>query len=95
MSKENPRDVNNETDKNKFKDFKSKLDDPQLPNKVSKRVATIHMNMEKRIDKDQKIQMINDNYKHPLTYINCDLRYFNFDFLVDKLGSFDGKYEHL
>lgn len=24
------------------------------------------------------------------TYINCDLRYFNLDFLVEKIGSFDG-----
>ena len=49
------------------------------------------MNMEKRLDKDQKIKIINDNYKHPHTYVNCDVRYFNFDFLVDKLGHFDGK----
>lgn len=49
------------------------------------------MNMDKRTDKDKKIQLINENYKHPHTYVNCDLRYFNFDFLVDKLGHFDGK----
>ena len=24
------------------------------------------------------------------TYINCDIRYFNLDFLVEKVGSFDG-----
>lgn len=29
--------------------------------------------------------------KHSHTYINCDLRYFNFDFLIEKVGYFDGK----
>ena len=26
------------------------------------------------------------------TYINCDIRYFNLDFLVEKVGSFDGNH---
>ena len=36
------------------------------------------------------IAQFNEGYKNTRTYINCDLRYFNFDFLVDKLGHFDG-----
>jgi len=31
----------------------------------------------------------NASHSHSNTYINCDLRYFNFDFLVEKLGYFD------
>jgi len=26
------------------------------------------------------------------SYINCDVRYFNLDYLVEKVGGFDGNY---
>ena len=38
------------------------------------------------------INQLYEAHKGSRTYINCDLRYFNFDFLVDKLGHFDGKF---
>jgi hypothetical protein len=33
---------------------------------------------------------IEDDLKNQYSYINCDIRYFNFDFLTSHLGHFDG-----
>ena len=35
------------------------------------------------------IQNINREFLPVKSYINCDLRYFNFNFLVEKIGFFD------
>ena len=40
---------------------------------------------------EQEVLLTKDGRKDKRTFINCDLRYFNFDFLVEQLGSFDGK----
>lgn len=42
---------------------------------------------------DYEIHTINGQYGPVDSYINCDLRYFNLDFLVEKIGSFDGRIE--
>jgi len=49
------------------------------------------LDMEKLTAITDAIAKFNEEYKNSKTYINCDVRYFNFDFLVDKLGYFDGK----
>lgn len=38
-----------------------------------------------------EIVEVNEKYYPSKTFINCDLRYFNFDFLTKNFGSFDGK----
>jgi N6-adenosine-specific RNA methylase IME4 len=38
------------------------------------------------------IRDVNAQCKDKETYINCDIRYFNFDFLVEKLGGFDSNF---
>ena len=38
---------------------------------------------------NENIANINQKYTPAKTYINCDLRYFNFDFLVSQIGNFD------
>ena len=58
-----------------------------LKNGTSTQVA----NIDKLKRTTDAISKLNEEIKYSKTYINCDLRYFNMDFLVDKLGSFDGK----
>lgn len=36
-------------------------------------------------------RLIEEELKNEYSYINCDVRYFNFDFLTSHLGFFDGR----
>lgn len=40
---------------------------------------------------DLEINIYKSKIIEPQTYINCDLRYFNLDFLIEKIGNFDGR----
>jgi hypothetical protein len=75
---------------NLLDELKEKITEVNKPTKIAKRIAQLPLNIDRQNQKQGKIDEINAKHKHPNTYINCDLRYFNFDFLVDKLGNFDG-----
>jgi hypothetical protein len=68
-----------------------KVENRIVPNRLVREVAVKEVNMEEFLKKEEKAMALNKSYQRPGTYMNCDLRYFNFDFLVDKLGYFDGK----
>lgn len=38
------------------------------------------------------IQTVNASFQPVKSFINCDLRYFNFNFLVEKIGYFDSNF---
>ena len=38
-----------------------------------------------------KTRHIEEELKENVSFINCDVRYFNFDYLTSKLGEFDGR----
>ena len=69
----------------KVEDLHKKLS--ELPKTVPRKPNT---RLENANANDNVVYIIPSD-KHSHTYINCDLRYFNFDFLVEKLGYFDGK----
>lgn len=75
---------------NPLEELREKVNEVNKPTKIAKRIAQLPMNMERQNQKQARVDEMNSKIKHSNTYINCDLRYFNFDFLVDKLGSFDG-----
>jgi len=83
-----PTILNPQAQLEKLDEIRKKLE--IIPKKPIKKNDKKLMNVEEYLDKEGKIIALNQNYKHPNTYINCDIRYFNFDFLVDKLGCFDG-----
>jgi len=62
----------------------------EIPKKTIKKTYQRNKNIQQYRDQEGKLIPLDQNYKHPFTFINCDLRYFNFDFLVDKIGYFDG-----
>jgi hypothetical protein len=43
---------------------------------------------------DESMKVVNQAYTPTKTFINCDLRYFNFDYLVSQTGYFDGTIVH-
>jgi len=59
---------------------------------ICRKTVTKEFSIENFLRVEEKIKLLKQEYSRPCTYINCDLRYFNFDFLVDKLGFFDGKF---
>ena len=75
--------------KGKQKEFDEKLDEGQLK-KIVREVAKKEISIEDYIKVEENVVELNKEFHRVGTYVNCDLRYFNFDFLVDKLGYFDG-----
>lgn len=69
-----------------------KVENRIVPNRLVRQAAVKEVNMEEFLKTEEKAVALNKSYQRPGTFINCDLRYFNFDFLVDKLGYFDGKW---
>jgi hypothetical protein len=62
------------------------------PQKLVKKTARIPLNIDKYNERQKSIEELGQNYQpHAHTFLNCDLRYFNLDFLVDKMGHFDGR----
>ena len=68
-----------------------KMENRIVPNRLIRQVAVKEMNIEEFLKTEEKVKALNESYQRSGTFINCDLRYLNFDFLVDKLGYFDGK----
>lgn len=77
-------------DKEKDLEESEKVEEPEVKRLV-KKIVTRETNIENYLKIEEKMAALNKEYSRPGTYVNCDLRYFNFDFLVDKLGYFDGK----
>ncbi|RZK17850.1 MAG: hypothetical protein EOO43_13065 [Flavobacterium sp.] len=77
----------NEKDKRKISDEKGESAGPQT---LLTKIVHKDFSVENYLKFDNKVRALKQEYTRPATYVNCDLRYFNFDFLVDKLGFFDG-----
>lgn len=69
----------------KVEDLHKKLS--ELPKTAPRKANT---RLENANNPDNVVYIIPSD-KHSHTYINGDLRYFNFDFLTEKVGHFDGK----
>jgi len=83
-----PTLVNPQTQLEKLDELRKKLEEAPIK-KTEKKVHKKTLDHMTRGSKAQALAQHASN-SHANTYINCDLRYFNFDFLVDKLGYFDG-----
>ena len=72
------------------KEPEEKIEEGNLKS-ICRKAVEKEFSIENFLKVEEKVVGLKQEYSRPCTYINCDLRYFNFDFLVDKLGFFDGK----
>ena len=87
-----PTLLNPQNQLDKLEEIRKKLEEAptkKIEKRVGKKAINVHDIAQTRGSKAKELAQ-NANYVHAQTYINCDLRYFNFDFLVEKLGYFDG-----
>ncbi len=81
------------SDRGKRKISEEKGEATAGPQTLLTKIVQKDFSVENYLKFDERIRALKLEYPRPATYVNCDLRYFNFDFLVDKLGYFDGNFE--
>ena len=83
-----------------FKDFVANINPKLLKNvQVEESLTSIclksTLDIDELVKEEERIKNYNKGRAHNTTYINCDLRYFNFDYLVNRIGSFDGNFHKI
>ena len=83
-----------------FKDFIANSNPKLLKNvQIEESLTSIclksTLDIDELVKEEERIKNYNKGRAHNTTYINCDLRYFNFDYLVNRIGSFDGNFHKI